>query len=193
MDAANEAAPHPLALWNDYAKTIVGLASGVLAVLATFATNYIDRAAESGYALFALITASSFFAVAIALSIFVCGGIIGQARNLEGKRPLEKIALQSNLAFFALFIGMLSLVGFIYAIGSSSKSDASNALRVAEAFQAPVCSNTADHTLQAMSFDEVKLEWTVSFRVSCRIGRKLVPRVVAVVVRKSKITAVQAY
>jgi hypothetical protein len=187
--------PHPLSLWSEYAKTIVGLATGVLAVLATFATSYIDRArAATPWASGALIAACVLLLGAIWCSIFVAGGLIGQARaDVTKKDSPNRIAAYSNISFLLLFGGMISLFSFLSIIQfASGRNDATTALNLAEDIGAKNCKYLRSTNLKSMTFDEAKSQWMITLQTQCALSGNGQPQQWTILVTEGKITSIES-
>jgi hypothetical protein len=164
--------PHALSLWSDYAKTIIGLATGVLAILATFATSFFEKV--SG--LWASITLGGtciLLLAAIVLSMFVAGHIIDRARtDLRSPPALRQIAALSNVSFAALFLGMMLLFVFLIVAELAPERDAEDALKVAMAFRDTSCPRILQKSLRSIELASAKTEWHVVLILKCAEKQK---------------------
>jgi hypothetical protein len=167
--------PNSLSLFSDYAKTTITLASGILAITATFASSLVSSG--SGLAVWWLIASWLALAVSIGFSIFLAGGVINESRSIEKgetrtvdakKASWNKLAFLSNAAFWSLAAGLVLLFVFVgveqFRIKEAVKF--SIAWQALSSTRAP-CGSPGGWTLRSAHYDSGKGRWHLIAAATC--------------------------
>jgi len=158
---------NPWVVMIDYSKSIITLASSLLALTATFATSLLGTRPSRLSVIMLLISWGFLIAAIISamlVSAYLTNFLRGTATNV-GKAPLV-----SNICFFCLVLALLAfgVLGFLRLWPTATAPDISVALaRVAEFnFPNTPTNPKAENTVQSMTWDPGAKGWRVDVLVT---------------------------
>lgn len=195
---SNADSPGTLSVTGDYAKTIITLASAILAVTATFGSSLIEHAVAR--LLWLLVVSMGALMISIVCSTLVLTEVVSQTRAAEvaaapatgeaaipGSKAWNRLARRSNAAFLFLVIGLIALLFLgILTRAAASPDDLAAAVKAALATPGLPCKATSADVRSAR-FDDADRHWEVLLRLRC--GR--VATFSLVTVTEQKVTSVE--